>query len=699
MQTKAGTFYVGYPITWDWLVTNIKRGQDYLVNETRLGIPAIVQSEGIHGFLIEDATIFNSPIGRACSWNPNLIRQMAEQIAVESAALGVNQVFAPLADLARELRYGRVEETYGEDASLAGEMVYNYVRGVQSRNVSAMVKHFAAYSAPEQGLNTGPVHGGQRELRTTWLPSFHRAIIDAGAWAVMGAYHSYDAIPAISNHHIQEEILRQEWGYKFLVMSDAGATDRLFDYFKTCAVNDFECVTLATLPNGNDVEMGGGSFNYRSIPWLIGNGTLSEAEVDKAVTRVLRVKLTMGLFEHPYPAAPSFQGDSIINTPSAKTLARTLDAESIVLLQNPNKTLPLSKSSKIAVIGPFASGFMNYGDYVVSDSQYRGVQYLDGILAAIGPTSNTTVSYALGAERWSTSESHIPAAVASARAADAAVVIVGTWSRDQAQLWEGLNATTGEHVDVSTLSLFGAQRALLRAIIATHTPTVIVFSSGKPITEPWISHTSAALLQHFYPSEQGGHALADVLFGAQNPSGRLAVSFPRDVGSLPVTYDRLASARPAHPDAGFVRADGGVSFGHQYVLGSPAPWFEFGFGLSYTEFSYGAIEVSEHIVGPDEEVVLRVEVANVGNRSGAEVVQVYVRDELASVEVPGLRLRGFEKVFFEVGEVKIVEVLLRVRDWGVWGRDMVYVVEKGEFTVFVGASSGDLRGNVTLTIV
>ena len=208
-------FYVGYPISWDWLAEGIQKGQDYAVNNTRLGIPALVQTEGIHGFLIGNATIFNSPIAQACSFNPGLIKQMGEQIAIEAAALGVTQIFAPLADLARELRYGRVEETYGEDSYLAGEMAYSYVLGLQSQNVSAMVKHFAAFSAPEQGLNTGPVHGGERELRTTWLPSYKRAIIDAQAYAIMSAYHSYDGIPAVSDYHMLTEILREEWGMRY----------------------------------------------------------------------------------------------------------------------------------------------------------------------------------------------------------------------------------------------------------------------------------------------------------------------------------------------------------------------------------------------------------------------------------------------------------------------------------------------------
>jgi len=446
METKAGQFYVGYPISWQLLTHGIKLGQDYLIDNTRLGIPALVQTEGIHGFLIGNATIFNSPIGQACSFNRELVQKMAVQIGIEAQTLGANQLFAPLADLARELRYGRVEETYGEDGYLAGEMAYSYVVGLQSRNVSAMIKHFAAYSNPEQGLNTGPVHGGERELRTTWLPSYKRGIVDAGVYAIMSAYSSYDGIPLIASEHILTEILRDEWGYDFWVSSDAGATDRLSNPFEICAVGDMECITLNALPAGNDVEMGGGSFNFRTIPALVQSGQLSIDVVNTAVARELRAKFTLGIFEHPYTVAPSGDWDKLINNADAKQLARDLDKESIVLLQNPSKTLPISKTSKVAVIGPFASGFMNYGDYVVNNSMVRGVQYLEGIQNALG--SNASVTYAMGCERWSNDESGFPEAIAAAEAADVAVVIVGTWSRDQVQLWEGLNATTGEHVDL-----------------------------------------------------------------------------------------------------------------------------------------------------------------------------------------------------------------------------------------------------------
>jgi beta-glucosidase len=300
---------------------------------------------------------------------------MAVQIGKEAKTLGVSQLFAPLADLARELRYGRVEETYGEDGYLAGEIAHAYVQGLQSEGVSAMVKHYAASSQPEQGLNTAPVHGGERELRTTWLPSYKRAIIDGGAWSVMSAYSSYDGIPQVSDEHTLTEILRGEWGYEYYVMSDAGATDRLANSFYICSqpLNSYggpitegnECVTMNALPAGGDVEMGGGSFNYRAIPELVASGRLNEDVVDTAVKRLLTVKFTMGLFEQPYQIPPKSEWHDTINNKYAKQLAREIDRDSIVLLKNDNDILPISKDAKVAVIGPMAGGWMNYGDYVV----------------------------------------------------------------------------------------------------------------------------------------------------------------------------------------------------------------------------------------------------------------------------------------------------------------------------------------------
>ncbi|KAI8934991.1 hypothetical protein NX059_008657 [Plenodomus lindquistii] len=699
-RARAGQFYVGYAMPPEWISAGIKIGQDYLVHNTTLGIPALTQTEGIHGLLVGNATIFNSPIGIACSWNPELVHEMAIIIARESQALGINQIFAPVVDLARELRFGRVEETYGEDAFLSGEMGYQYVKGIQSLNVSATVKHFAGFSAPEQGLNTGPVHGGERELRTTWLPPFKRAIIDAGAWNIMGAYHSYDGIPSVADGHLQETILREEWGYKYWLTSDAGATDRLCCAFKLCRCKtadspiDKEAVTLMALPNGNDVEMGGGSYNYEMIPKLVEEGKLDISIIDTAVSRQLRAKFEMGLFENPYLGVSNNATSSIIHTPENVAVARDLEAESIVLLENKNATLPLSKSANIAVIGPMAN-ITNLGDYVVYRSQYNptNVTPLQGIQNA----TSGTVTYAQGCERWSNDQSGFGAAISAAEAADVAVVIVGTWSRDQNELWQGLNATTGEHVDVASLNLVGASGPLVQAIIETGKPTIVVYSSGKPITEPWISENAAALVQQFYPGEQGGHALADILYGNVNPSGKLSVSFPHDVGTLPVYYDYLNSGRSTDPGA--ILPNGTLQFGHQYVLNTPQPLYEFGYGLSYSNFTYSNVTLSNNEVSADDKITATVSITNESEMDGKEVVQLYVQDVIASVVVPNKELKGFQKVSVKAGETVEVTMNLDVAQWGLWDRKMKYVVEKGEFIVHVGASSSDLRGNGTVTVV
>ncbi|KNG82389.1 beta-glucosidase [Aspergillus nomiae NRRL 13137] len=682
-KMRGGMFYVGYPVPWDFIADNVKRAQDYILQNTTLGIPAIVQTESLHGFLIGNATIYNSPIGFACSFNPELIEKMARLISQEATALGVNHLMGPVVDLARELRFGRVEETYGEDPYLAGEIGYHYTKGIQSHNVSANVKHFVGFSQPEQGLNTAPVHGGERYLRTTWLPSFKRAIMDAGAWSIMSAYHSYDGIPAVADYHTLTEILREEWGFKYWVTSDAGATDRLCTAFKLCRADpiDKEAVTLAVLPAGNDVEMGGGSYNFETIVDLVNTGKLDIEIVDTAVSRLLRAKFEMGLFENPYNGAPASDWHKLIHTQEAVDLARELDRESIVLLENHDNALPLKKSGSIAVIGPMAHGFMNYGDYVVYESQYRGVTPLDGIKAAVG--DKATINYAQGCERWSNDESGFAEAVEAAQKSDVAVVVVGTWSRDQKELWAGLNATTGEHVDVNSLNLVGAQAPLIKAIVDTGVPTVVVLSSGKPVTEPWLSNSTAALVQQFYPSEQGGNALA---------------TFPRSVGDLPIYYDYLNSAREIG-DAGYVYSNGTLEFGHQYALGNPKAWYPFGYGKSYSGFEYGAVTLDKMNVTAADTVTVSVEVRNTdAARDGTEVVQVYVVDELASVVVPNRLLKGFKKVVIPAGQSKTVEIPLKVQDLGLWNLRMKYVVEPGAFGVLVGSSSEDIRGNATFYV-
>jgi beta-glucosidase len=317
----------------------------------------------------------------------------------------------------------------------------------------------------------------------------------------------------------------------------------------------------------------------------------------------------------------------------------------------------------------------------------------DGIKAA----SNGTVTFTQGCERWSNDESGFPAAIAAAEAADVAVVVVGTWSRDQNELWAGVNATTGEHIDTSTLRLVGAMPRLVQAIIDTGKPTVVVFSSGKPITEPWISENATALVQQFYPSEQGGNALADVLYGNVNPSGKLTVSFPTDIGTLPIYYDYLNSGR-SWVNPGRVYPNGTMVFGSNYVLDTPEPLYGFGYGKSYSTFDYKNLKLSKSKACARDKLTVSVDVTNNSTRDGAEVVQLYVRDEISSVVVPNIQLKGFEKVHIKAGQTATVEIPLDVGQLGLWDIGLNYVVEPGNFTVLVGSSSKDLRLNSTLTV-
>lgn len=326
-------------------------------------------------------------------------------------------------------------------------------------------------------------------------------------------------------------------------------------------------------------------------------------------------------------------------------------------------------------------------------SMTRGVTPLDGIMEI----SEGTVTYAQGCDRASNDESGFEEAIAAIEASDVAVVIVGTWTRDNEELWSGLNSTTGEHIDISTLNLLGAMPRLVKAAIDTGKPTVVVYSSGKPITEPWISEQASALVQQFYQSEQGGLALADVLYGDVNPSGKLSVSFPYDVGTLPIYYDHLNSARTA-VDPGRVYENGTMDFGTSYVLDSPLALYDFGYGLSYSEFEFSDISVSATNVTASDTVTVYATVSNKSDRDGAEVVQVYVKDMVASVDVPRYQLKGFKKVLVEAGASKKVEIELPVEQWGLWNRKMEYVVEPGEFTIMVGNSSEDFKGNATVSV-
>lgn len=700
MKYKAGSIWAGYSATYEKFVYAVTVGQKYLMENTTLGIPAMFQSEGLHGFT-NNGTIFPSPLGMACSFNTALLQKVAEATANEAEPLGISQIFAPVVDLSRELRWGRVEENYGEDHFLNGEMGLAFVTGLQSgkrRNASstaiarmaATCKHFAAFGSPQGGLNLAQVSGGERELRSTYLRPFNRACMNA--LAIMTAYSSYDGIPAMTNDHLLVQILRREWGYKYWVTSDAGAVDLPMSLHATCETR--ECCAKQSLENGLQGEMGGGTYTYLTLPDQIRAGKVSQAALDETVSYMLRTKFALGLFENPYP----YTDYNHIRTNETLSTLLQIERESIVLLENHDNILPLSKTgiNSVALIGPSA-GQVIMGDYVFSGAKDNGVSPLDGFKQVLAGT-NVQVNYAEGCKLWSASEEGFPEAVTAAQNSDVAVVVVGTWSLDQNLLWSGVNATTGEHVDVSDLALVGAQLNLIKAVKATGKKVIVVYVSGKPVAETWVYRNADAIISQFYGGELQGRALAEVIFGDFNPSGRTSVSWPRSVGTAPAFYDYLKGSRPVDwTGPGYIKDDGTLVFGHEYTLDSPVPFWSFGHGLSYTTFQYSELSFSKSTLSKSDTLVVKVNVKNTGTRAGQEVVQVYMTDLFSSVVTPVQSLQGFAKVDLAAGESKSVSVSIPIQNLAVWTLDNKFVVEPGKFTVQVGTSQA-VYVNGTITV-
>ncbi|KAJ6473135.1 glycoside hydrolase family 3 protein [Mycena sanguinolenta] len=701
VQLKGGSIWAGYEMPWDKFVFGVTVGQKYMMENTTLGIPALFQSEGVHGFT-NNGTTFPSPIGLAASFDPALISQVAGVIATEAEGLGVSQIFAPVLDLSRELRWGRVEENYGEDHFLTGEIGNAYVTGLQSgrrRNASstaiarmaATCKHFAAFGSPQGGINLAQVSGGERELRSEFLKPFNRACVNS--LAIMTAYSSYDGIPAVSNSHLLTDILRNEWGYQFWVTCDAGSVDLLITFHEVCETR--ECAAKAALENGIQGEMGGGSYTYLTLPDQIAAGTVDEKYLDQTVTAMLRTKFSLGLFEDPYPYSDYL---STLRTAASRDILHQVETENIVLLENRDNTLPISKSVKsIALIGPQADR-VTFGDYVFFNASNNGITPLNGFKQYLSNISSSIqINFAEGCKLWSNDDSGFGEAVTAAQASDIAIVMVGTWSLDQTLLWTpGTNATTGEHVDLSDLVLVGAQLDLVKAVKAAGKPTVVVFVSGKPIAEPWIQANADAVVQQFYPGELGGLAIAEVLFGAVNPSGKLPVTFPQAVGTTPDFYNYLKGSRTLDP--GQIFANGTLLFGHQYVLNTPVPLWSFGHGLSYTTFEYTDVQISPSTIGTTQNFNVIVTVHNTGPVDGKEVVQVYMTDVISSVVTANKQLVGFQKVDIPAGGSATVTIPVLSSQLAVWTLQNSWVVEPGVFTLTVGTSDQVFtQANLTVT--
>lgn len=641
-------------------------------------IPVGLMEEAPHGHMAIGATVFPTGIGLASTWHCSLVEVVGSVIGRELKAVGATMGLGPVIDLARDPRWSRVEETFGEDSFLAGEMAYSMVSGTARSGIPSTVKHFIAYGVPEGGHNGNPSSLGERELREQYLPPFRRAV-EAGAGGVMTSYNSLDGIPSTANEKLLTGVLRDEWGFGGVVVSDLGSIDGLASTHRVAAGRQ-EAAEMA-LRAGVDIDLGAGCY-----PLLVNSvkeGRIPESLVDRAVRRVLRIKYS-GQGHKTLTDAPG----GAVNDRNAVATALTAALESVTLLKN-NGVLPLREGMRIALVGPNADNVYNQlGDYTAPQPEGKVVTMLDGLLAR-----GATVKYVKGCSIRDTCGDSISEAVMAARSSDVIVAVVGGSSaRDFRTSYEETGAAvtdaaavsdmeSGEGFDRSSLDLMGLQPELLAALKATGRPLVVVYIEGRPLDKRWASAKADALLTMWYPGEQGGTALADVLFGDYNPAGRLPVSVPRDAGQIPVYYSRR------------------VPSGHDYVEEPAAPLYPFGYGLSYTTFSYGPLSVAEGTVIPSdtEAVTVTLNVTNTGGLDGDEVVQIYLIDEIASTVRPRKQLCGFARVNIPAGGTVPVTITIPRRCFEMTDISGSIVIEPGTFLLQAGASSEDIRSEIRIT--
>jgi beta-glucosidase len=646
--------------------------QRFLIEESRLRIPAIIHEECLSGLMAWGATTFPQAIGLASTWNPDLVEDVASTIRRQMRAVGAHQGLAPVLDVARDPRWGRVEETYGEEPYLVASMGVSYVRGLQGEEwesrVLATPKHFAAHGFPEGGRNCAPVRVGIRELREVFLLPFEAAVRVAGALSIMSAYHDIDGVPCTASKTLLTDVLRSEWGFQGIVVSDYGAIHMLHSFHMIAS--DLRQAAIKALEAGVDVELPMAQCYLGPLLEALRGGLISEAVVDTAVSRVLRIKFLLGLFENPYVDVE--EASKIFDTIQDRDLALQTARESIVLLKN-DGVLPLSKSiESIAVVGPNAAEARSLlGDYSytahlsLEKPAVEVVSILEGVKAKV--SAETEVYYAQGCGISDYSKAGFKEALEAAGRSRVIIAVMGERS--------GLSKfdVSGEGRDRDDISLPGVQEELLEALLELGKPVVLILLNGRPLTLSRIVDKCAAVVEAWLPGEEGGKAVADVLFGDYNPSGRLPVTFPRSSGQIPL----YSAMKPSST--------------RNYVFTETKPLFPFGHGLSYTEFEYSSLKISPDRVKPDGEVSVSCNVKNVGCLKGDEVVQVYVRDEYASVARPAKELKGFKKISLEPGEVKRVSFIISTDQLAFYDDQMRLVVEPGFFRVMVGRSSEDIR--------
>lgn len=669
--------------------------QRFQMEKTRLGMPAIFQGEALHGFMANGSTSFPQVLGLASTWDPALVEEVFTAAADEMRSSGVNQAFTPVLDLARDPRWGRTEETYGEDPFLVSRMGVAAIQGLQGRSflidrhhVLATAKHFAAHGQPEGGRNTAPGNYSERLLRESFLVPFQAAVQEAQVGSVMASYNEIDEIPSHVNRWLLDRVLRQEWGFRGYVTSDGGGLQMLVETHHVAA--DFAEAARKALAAGVDYDLSDGEV-YRTLLDQVREGKIPEKEVDSAVTRILAAKFRLGLFENPY-IDPDY-ARRITNSPEHKQLALKAAQKAIVLLKNEGNLLPLDlkKIKSVAVIGPNAAD-VHLGGYSRDPGPGNQVSILDGIRNRVGTAAK--VLYAegckitTGKQGWSewyenntkqpdpaTQAENVREAAQVARKADVAIVVVGENEGTNREAW------SEEHLgDRDSLDLLGAQDQLIKAVVETGTPTVVLLINGRPLSINYAAQHVPAILEGWYLGEQGGVAAANVLFGDVNPGGKLPVTFPRSVGQLPAYYDHKPSRN------------------RSYAFSENSPLFPFGYGLSYTTFRFENLRVEPAVIGTGGTAKVLVDVTNTGKIEGDEVPQLYIHQRVASITRPVKQLRGFRRVTLKPGEKATVEFILTPDSLALLDANMNSVVEPGMFDIMAGPDS-EHTASVALQVV
>jgi beta-glucosidase len=655
------------------LGTQHTRQYQELAMQSRLKIPLLFGQDVIHGY----KTTFPLPLAEAASWDLDAMELSARIAATEASASGIHWTFAPMVDISRDPRWGRVMEGAGEDTYLGSKIAYARVKGFQGKlgdvnSVMACVKHFAAYGAAVGGRDYNSVDMSERMLWETYLPPF-KAALDAGAATFMNSFNDLNGIPATGNKYLQRDILKGKWNFKGFVVSDWGSIGEMINHGY---VKDSKEAALAAITAGSDMDMESNAYRY-NLAQLVKEKKVPIALIDDAVKRILRKKFELGLFEDPYKYSNSEREQAALNNPEHRKAAREIAAKSIVLLKNEKSVLPISKQTKtIAFIGPLVKerkqnmGFwsvelpeVDYDKHVIS--QWEGLQNKVGNAAKL--------LYAKGCEIEGDNKDGFAEAIAVANQADVVILSIGE-RRDM----------SGEAKSRSNLRLPGVQEELIKAIQATGKPVVVLINAGRPLIFNWTADNVPAILYTWWLGSEAGNAIADVLFGDYNPSGKLPMSFPREEGQIPIYYNHFNTGRPA-------KNENETNYVSAYTDLKNSPQFPFGYGLSYTTFEYSNLKLSKNKIKSTEKIIVTLNVTNAGKVSGEEVIQLYLRDKVGSVVRPIIELKDFQKIKLNAGETKTVKFSIDKEKLSFYNANLQWVAESGDFDVMIGSSSADIR--------